>query len=193
MRSILIFATLAIASQTWAAPHPGTKPLKLEGELSPQMVAGIDRFLMRGTETAAQRRPTFWKRDYRADDTYQFSILKNRERFRHCIGAVDTPLPIKGLEYISTTAQSSLRYRDKAMTVHAVRWPVLHGVHGEGLLIQPTGAIRARVVAIPDAGQTPEQLAGIAPGIEPRAQFARRLAAADVVVNHQIGVGDGCA
>ena len=64
------------------------------------------------------------------------------------------------------------------MTVHAVRWPVLKGVYGEGLMLQPTDAIRARVVAIPDADQTPEQLAGIAPGIEPQAQFARRLAAA---------------
>jgi len=63
------------------------------------------------------------------------------------------------------------------MTVHAVRWPVLPGVHGEGLLIQPKGTLRARVIALPDADQTPEQLAGIAAGIPAEAQFARRLAA----------------
>src|SRR5262249_30250716 len=31
-------------------------------------------------------------------------------------------------------------------------------------------------VALPDADQTPEQLAGLAPGVKPEAQFARRLA-----------------
>ena len=171
MRSFFLLALLHIPLQLLASENglalAGTKPLKLEGDLSVQMVAGIDRFLMRETMEAAKRRPTFWKRDYRANDTYHFSVLKNRDHFRYCIGAVDELQSIKGLEYISTTTRSSLRYQDSTMTIHAVRWPVLHGVHGEGLLIQPRSAIRARVVAIPDADQTPEQLAGIAPGIEP--------------------------
>ena len=106
MRAILFFAPLCVTIQLGAAPHPGTKPLKLEGKLSAQMVAGIDRFLMNETVRAAKRRPAFWKRDYSTDDSYQLSVLKNRERFRYCIGAVDTIIPIKGLEYISTTAQS---------------------------------------------------------------------------------------
>ena len=178
MRSAIVLTALAAAQAAFAAPHPGTKPLKMKGDLSAQMVAGIDRFLMRETTAAAKHRPDFWKRDYRANDTYHFSILKNRDRFRYCIGAVDKPVAFDGLEYISTTTKSSLRYKDARMTVHAVRWPVLKGVYGEGLLLQPAGAIRARVIAIPDADQTPEQLAGIAPGIEPQAQFARRLAAA---------------
>jgi dienelactone hydrolase len=182
MRSIFLLALMLVPLHLPAAvkgkAHANTKSLKLEGDLSVQMVAGIDRFLMRQTMEAAKRRPMFWKRDYRANDTYHFSVLKNRDHFRCCIGAVDELQSIKGLEYISTTTRSSLRYQDSTMTIHAVRWPVLHGVHGEGLLIRPRGAIRARVVAIPDADQTPEQLAGIAPGIEPKAQFARRLAAA---------------
>ena len=182
MRSILLLALILVPLHLPAAvkgeAHANTKPLKLEGDLSVQMVAGIDRFLMRETMETAKRRPTFWKRDYRTNDAYHFSVLKNRDHFRYCIGAVDELETIKGLEYISTTTRSSLRYQDSTMTIHAVRWAVLHGVHGEGLLIQPQGAIRARMVAIPDADQTPEQLAGIAPGIEPKAQFARRLAAA---------------
>tara|TARA_B100000676_G_scaffold113928_1_gene113563 strand:- start:1002 stop:2981 length:1980 start_codon:yes stop_codon:yes gene_type:complete len=64
------------------------------------------------------------------------------------------------------------------MEVHAVRWPVFKNVHGEGLLITPSDPIQARVVAIPDADQTPEQLAGIAPGIKPESQYGRLLAAA---------------
>jgi len=182
MRSIFMLALVHILQQLSVAEKSstlaGTKLLKLEGDLSAQMVAGIDRFLMRQIKRTAKRRPTFWKRDYRANDTYHFSVLENRERFRYCIGAVDKLKPIKGLEYISTTDRSSLLYKDATMAIHAVRWMVLQGVCGQGLLIEPKGTIRARVVAIPDADQTPEQLAGITPGIEPEAQFARRLATA---------------
>ena len=35
----------------------------------------------------------------------------------------------------------------------------------------------ASVIALPDADQTPEQVAGLAPGVAPGSQFARRLAA----------------
>ncbi|MFA6546758.1 MAG: hypothetical protein WCS99_20240, partial [Limisphaerales bacterium] len=63
-------------------------------------------------------------------------------------------------------------------TVFSVRWPVLDGVTGEGLLLEPKSAARAQIVALPDADQTPEQLAGIAPGTPAKARWARALAAA---------------
>ena len=182
MRLFLLFTLLHIPLQLFSAEGGlalrNTKLLKLEGDLSAQMIAGIDRFLMREISEATKRRPMFWKRDYRTIETYYSSVQKNRDHFRYCIGAVDQLEPAKGLEYISTTDQSSLLYKDATMTIHAVRWAVFKGVHGEGLLIQPKGKIRGRVVAIPDADQTPEQLAGIESGIEPKAQYARRLAAA---------------
>jgi len=174
--SILFFSFLV--GKLHAAQLPNTRPLTMEGDLSEQMVAGIDRFLMRETDASVKLRANFWKHDRRTAKSYTASIQKNRDRFRTIIGAVDKRLPITALEFISTTTASSLRYEDETMTVHAVRWPVLPGIHGEGLLIQPKGTIRARVIALPDADQTPEQLAGISPGIPAQAQFARRLAAA---------------
>src|SRR5262249_18493783 len=61
--------------------------------------------------------------------------------------------------------------------VFAVRWPACGDVHGEGLLLAPTqGKPSADVVAIPDADVTPEQLAGLMPGIPAGAQYARRFA-----------------
>ena len=48
----------------------------------------------------------------------------------------------------------------------------------EGLLLEPAAAAKAAVVVIPDAGQTPEQLAGLQPGLEPAQQTARLLAEA---------------
>jgi dienelactone hydrolase len=60
--------------------------------------------------------------------------------------------------------------------IYAVRWPVFEGVDGEGLLLEPFGRPVARVVAVPDADWTPEMLAGMVPGVDESAQFARRLA-----------------
>jgi dienelactone hydrolase len=59
--------------------------------------------------------------------------------------------------------------------VWQVRWPVLEGVFGEGLILEPNGKPAGYVVAIPDAGQTPEQIAGLAAGVAPESQFARWL------------------
>jgi dienelactone hydrolase len=177
MRSVFFAALLYITLQVSAA-LPGTKPLTREGDLSAQMVAGIDRFLMREIDKAAKIQPTLIFHKVASSATLEDFKVSQRQRLRRAIGAVDPLLPIKGLEYISRTDQSSLRYKDTTMSVHAVRWPVLPGVHGGGLLLRPTGTIRARVVAIPDADQTPEQLAGLAAGIQPHSQFARRLCAA---------------
>ena len=38
-----------------------------------------------------------------------------------------------------------------------VRWPVLEGLSGCGLLVQPKTAPLAHAIIVPDAGQTPEQ------------------------------------
>src|SRR6185436_14011462 len=89
---------------------------------------------------------------------------------------VDARLPIAGLEYISSTTGSAKVAETERYTIFAVRWPVFDGVDGEGLLLQPKGNAVARVVALPDADQTPEMLAGLAPGIAPESQFARILA-----------------
>jgi hypothetical protein len=49
-------------------------------------------------------------------------------------------------------------------------------VDGEGLLLEPSKPPIARVVALPEADWTPEMIAGLAPGLPPQTQFARRLA-----------------
>ncbi len=66
--------------------------------------------------------------------------------------------------------------------VSSVRWPVLDGIDAEGLLLEPAGPPRARVVALPDCDWTPEMLAGLSPGMPAAAQFARRLAEQGCVV-----------
>ena len=150
--------------------------LSLEGDLSARMVEGIDKFLRRETERAPALRQVYWRRDLGSRERYEQSVAPNRAHLRHAIGAVDPRVPMTGVEYVGTTDVPSRVADLEAFTIDAVRWPVFEGVFGEGLLLTPKKGIQARVVAIPDADQTPEMLVGLAPGIRPESQFARRLA-----------------
>jgi dienelactone hydrolase len=172
----LLFARVAVRAQQPPATLPGTQPLTMKGDLSAQMVAGIDAFLLRETAKASAERAKFWKRDLSSREAYEASIATNRARLREVIGAVDARLPVKEIEFAGTTATPAKVAETDRYTVFAVRWPVFDGVFAEGLLLEPKGAPRARVVALPDADQTPEQVVGMAPGVAPESQFARTLA-----------------
>ena len=148
-------------------PLPGTQPLTQPGDLSAPMVEGIHQYLLREIDRSLGERKNYWQRDLSSREAYENSIAPNRERFRKMIGAVDARLPVTALEYLGTTARPSLVAETDKFTVQAVRWPVLEGVFGEGLLLQPKGKIVARIVALPDADQTPEMLAGLAPMTAP--------------------------
>ena len=154
----------------------GTQPLTMKGDLSAQMVEGISKFLLREIESAGTNRAQFWQPDFSSREAYENSIAPNRERLRKMIGVVDSRLPVTELEFIETTLEPSLVAETDLYSIRAVRWPVLEGVHGEGLLLQPKGVINARIVVLPDADQTPEMICGLTAGAAPSSQLARRLA-----------------
>ncbi|MEY4938463.1 MAG: hypothetical protein RIQ93_198, partial [Verrucomicrobiota bacterium] len=130
------------------------------------------------TTRSVSGRDRHWKRNLSSPAAYEESVAANRERFQRMIGMTDARLPVAALDYVASTTEPSQVAGAATYTVHRVRWPVLDGVHGEGLLVQPNGSIRARVVVLPDADQTPEMLLGLAPGVAAESQFARRLAEA---------------
>src|SRR5262249_49321952 len=117
----------------------------------------------------------FWQRDFSSAGAYEKSVQTNRDRLRTIIGAVDARQSA-ALEVVTNTAAQPLVAETEAFTVQAVRWPTFEGVFGEGLWLQPKAESVARLVAIPDADQTPEMLVGLTPGLAPERQFARRLA-----------------
>jgi dienelactone hydrolase len=155
---------------------PGTAPLQFQGDLSARMVEGISQFLDRQTEASVAGRAAFWRRDFSSHEAYEASVQPNRERLRRIIGAVDERGPVTALEYVSTTDSPARVVETELFGAFAVRWPVFEDVSVEGLLLRPKGAPLARLVVIPDADQTPETLAGLAPGLAPEGQVARRLA-----------------
>ncbi|MBI3876507.1 MAG: dienelactone hydrolase family protein, partial [Verrucomicrobia bacterium] len=121
-----------------------------------------------------QTRLKFWHRDVSSAANYERSIHDNRERFKKIIGLVDERVPAV-MERFGNDENPALVAETSRYRVHQVRWKVLDGVHGEGLYLEPKGAPRGFVIALPDADQTPEQIAGLAPGVKPESQFARRL------------------
>jgi len=155
---------------------PGTAPLTATGDFAARMVDGIHLFLDRETGRVAEKRETYWKRDTASVGAYRASIAPNRERLRKIIGAIDTRLPVTALEYDGTTARLALLAKGEHYKIFAVRWPVLAGVTAEGLLLEPDSPPVARVVALPDADTSPEASAGLIPGLDTSAPFARRLA-----------------
>ena len=158
---------------------PGTKPLVPEGDPALQMVEGIHSFLDRETALSGERRK-------------KLAAAPDREHFRRIIGAVDRRVAASGLQIDALTVASPEIARGRTYRVFAVRWPVFDDVDAAGLLLVPDGAVKARIVAIPDADSTPEMAAGLVPGVDSSAQFARRLAerGCEVLVPVLIDRGD---
>jgi dienelactone hydrolase len=156
---------------------PGTKPLQMSGDIASELVAGVDRFLVKEIDKSIQRRAQFYKHDISSREKYNESIEPNRRRLAHILGVRDARVAFDSPQLVNTVTQSALVGRGDGFDVLAVRWPAFGDVYGEGLLLVPTGARKvADVVAIPDADQTPEMIVGLVEGVAPESQFARRLA-----------------
>jgi dienelactone hydrolase len=178
------FSSACSAQEKPGEPLAGTKPLTMEGDIAAQMVAGIDKFLLREIDLSVERRAKFWNRDFSSAEAYNKSIEPNRKRLAHILGVRDERVPFDAPELVGTTKQTRSVSEGHPLAVgraenyeiFAVRWPAVRDVHGEGLLLVPKGEKIADIIAIPDADQTPEQICGLAEGVPPESQFARRLA-----------------
>lgn len=160
-----------------AAPLPQTTALDWpEEDLSARMMDGAHRFVERQIAEAQARTGRFWKYDMSSAAGWNSSLDENRQRLRDIIGAVDPRVP-PSLERFGTDDSPALVSETDRYRVYQVRWKVLDGLSAEGLLVEPVrGVPSAQVVVLPDAGQEPEQLLGLAPGLAADRQFARILA-----------------
>ena len=192
--------SIAVADDKKIETLPGTEPLTMEGDIAAQLVEGVDKFLLRKIDESVAKRELA-KRGY--DDS---NIESTRKRLAKILGIRDERVKIEdpkdpnkplGLdairlketltardervkydapEFTATTSQPALLAENQFIKVYAVRWPVVRDIWSEGLLLVPKGKIAADIVAVPDADQTPEQFAGLLPGVPDELQFARHLA-----------------
>lgn len=135
---ILLFLFLATSLQ--AQVLSGTEALPTEPDFSAAMVAGIDRLATRLIAGSREGRQPV------------------RERLKAILGVVDARIPFSNLEVVADLQTPGLLLETERARVLRVRWPVLEGVHGEGILIQPKAGATARVLLLPDADTPPEKL-----------------------------------
>jgi dienelactone hydrolase len=176
---------LAEAAMVPAAPQqngagplqlPGTEPFTRAGDIPAQMVAGMHADLIERNTASIAARQKLWTRDFSSAKNYDTSITANRERFAKVIGLIDERIAYASPIVEGRLGDPSVVAAAEGYKVYNVLWPVFAGIDAEGLLLEPTGKVVAQVVALPDADCSPEMLVGLAPGIAPEAQFARRLA-----------------
>ncbi len=157
-QTLCLFSAFAAPSAVRSAdPLPGTKPLTGSGDLARVMVDGIHKYLDRELAAAPEKRD---------------AVKPDRARLRKLLGVIDERVPPR-LEQIAPLHGSAVVGRPDGCEVVRVRWAVLPGVEAEGLYVRGAGdKVVAHVVAVPHAGQTPEELAGLKDGDA----FALRLA-----------------
>jgi len=182
VRSLLGFLCVASIAIGEESHLPGTTQLVWpESELPDRLMDGAHKFVERKIVDAAKNRHRFWPANDASAEAWQKAADENRAELRTIIGAVDKRLPPQ-IEYFGNTAEEVTAYSGVGFHVAQVRWPVLDGVWGEGLLVSPDKKAIASAIVVPDADQTPEQLLGMTDGIPDESQIARRLIANNVEV-----------
>jgi Dienelactone hydrolase family len=148
-----------LAQDAKTEPYPGTELLTLEGDITSQLVDGVDRFLLKKLSATPDERMNAWPKFSAAEKAdYVASMDKLRAELGYRIGMRDprvSPVRLYKQEIPSEIASGESREATD------VRWSVMDGVDAEGLLVQPKSAQATFcAVVIPDAGQSPESLVG---------------------------------
>jgi dienelactone hydrolase len=138
-------------------------PLTEKADFSAKMVEGVDRFLTGETDLAQKMRSGFWKRDFSSGFAFQKSISSEQALLARRVGVVEERVApqMQILTNLHAGGLKPFKIESAGCIISAVHWQVLDGLSAEGLLLQPKGKIRARIVMIPDADVLPEVLAGL--------------------------------
>ena len=173
----LVTATAVAENDRTKQSLAGTRLLDMDGDIASELVAGVDRFLLRELAASVGRRKKHWQRDFSSGENYQASLASNRERLAHILGVRDARHANTEPRFQASLSQPARVGRGSNYEVLAISWAAFGDVTGRGLMLSPrTGSPVATVIAIPDCSLLPEQLVGLLPGVAPEAQYARRLA-----------------
>lgn len=129
---------------------PGTKQLEAEGDLSIKMVEGIDRFLDKEIAAAMNGRG---------------KDGGTREELARKLGLPRDSRPKENAFQYVSFEHGPYAKSDK-FSVYRIRWKAFGSVEATGLLLEPDTEAVMDVIAIPEAGQTPEGLCGIKPFVD---------------------------
>ena len=99
----------AIAADEFGPPLPGTKPLTMGGDIASELVAGVDRFLLREIDESTAKRSGYWKRDPSSARAYGASVEPNRKRLAHILGARDPRVAAAEIRHLADRRDRSVQ------------------------------------------------------------------------------------
>lgn len=165
-------------SEAIAQTLPGTARLEMKGDIASEMIDGIDRFLLRQLAESPRQRERQWQHTATVEERENW-LQEKRDRLAYLIGVRDERTQFTSIELVASLDTPAEVGSTETYRILKVRWPVLDGVFGEGLMLEPkSGTPIANLIAIPDADQTPEQFVGLETGVSPSLHFPARLAEA---------------
>ncbi len=128
------------AQQPLGDPLPGTRPLHMTGDIASELVAGVDRFLLRELQRSIAQREQHWQRNFSSGEAYEKSIEPNRQRLAHLLGVRDKRAGDTMPRLTATVSQPALVGRGHGYEILAISWPAFGDVKGRGLLLAPKDA-----------------------------------------------------
>ncbi len=168
----------------WLENH--SDPLTWEGDIASRLVSDVDEFLLEQIDQTRSLRRSHWTKGMIGDDASNRAWLENAREVLKVVLGIKKSAPIDVQIYPWVTAESNaVILEDDLLRARVVRWPVLEGMHGEGLLIEPvSGAVTGTVIVSPDTEQNPEDWLGLGDGVSRESWWVRRYvqAGARVVI-----------
>ena len=175
--NILAIALLTVLPAITQGQLPGTQPLSNQDDLAKTMVAGIGRDLDKRIERVSSERDASHSAFMKLQGAAQAQATKVKlERLAKILGTTDGRVEPAGFEVIASPWNSGPIAHADGLKAFSVRYESLPGVYGEGVLLEPAGEAKASVVLLPDAAHTPEQHAGLVPGLPQQARLGAALA-----------------
>lgn len=136
---------------------PGTAALEwAEADLSERLMDGAHRFVEAQIQAAGENRGKYWRFDRSSDAAWNQAVEPNRAELRRILGIQPQRQPPQMERFGDDDHPAQIAETD-TFTVWQVRWPVLPGLSGTGLLVQPKRTSPAgRLALIPDPSVSPE-------------------------------------
>jgi dienelactone hydrolase len=156
-----------------------TEPLEETGDAAARMLEGVDRFLDRQLEASRRAGVHLWPKPpeksaepEKVKELYALETKALRTNLAERIGLVDVRSTDASLVQQRTYGKEPALFQNETFTIYEVAWNVYPGVQASGIIIQPK-EVRFCALAIPDAGQMPEDLCG---GQESSVRYALEVA-----------------
>ncbi len=89
------------------------------------------------------------------------ALEKKKQTLKSILGIIDSTNKTEDLELLETLNKPAQIYENKQYKIFKIRWNVVEGLHGEGLLVEPKGKPTAQIIAIPPPDISPESFCGL--------------------------------